>query len=207
MEPLTSITVAEPPRVSRPCSQKDKNLPELGHNLTVSGARKGKVTDSGGKGISRKCRRQSALRSDIGKLSIANGNKVVRLQADANSQGSRPEVESEEAASDEMAAVTGRGEFDTKPNEDAPVLPTSGAQKEDGAKTCSQDAALEAYEDTSKHQVQQDIDMKVGGCGASGLECKRVFASQSVNSPDSDEEVSQNPATKSEVRQVDANDE
>jgi hypothetical protein len=173
----------------------------------VSGARKGKVTDSGGKGISRKCRRQSALRSDIGKLSIANGNKVVRLQADANSQGSRPEVESEEAASDEMAAVTGRGEFDTKPNEDAPVLPTSGAQKEDGAKTCSQDAALEAYEDTSKHQVQQDIDMKVGGCGASGLECKRVFASQSVNSPDSDEEVSQNPATKSEVRQVDANDE
>ncbi|CAK9262058.1 unnamed protein product [Sphagnum jensenii] len=158
--------------------QKDKNLPELGHNLTVSGARKGKVTDSGGKGISRKCRRQSALRSDIGKLSIANGNKVVRLQADANSQGSRPEVESEEVASDEMAAVTGRGEFDTKPNEDAPVLPTSGAQKEDGAKTCSQDAALEAYEDTSKHQVQQDIDMKVGGCGASGLESKRVFVSQ-----------------------------
>lgn len=172
MDPSTGSKVTESARISKTGIEEDLPMAELGNAEKVC----------------RKSVRQpnTAVRADIGKLSIANGTKL----------GSRPGMHLKESpvkreprpASPEKP--TGMNNFesaDSTRKVQASLLPV----KIEDAEGQGQDQGPHWNKEALK---SREIDANGGGSAANDSEGKRASASRPVPSTDSEEEVSQTEA-------------
>lgn len=174
MDPRTGSKVTESARTSKAGIEEDVPMTELGNAEKVC----------------RKSVRQpnTAVRADIGKLSIANGTKL----------GSRPGTHSKEspvkrepqpASPVKPTAMNNFESADSTQKVEASLLPVKIEDTEGQGQ--GQDQGLHWNKDALK---SREVNANGGGSAANESEGKRASASRPVPSTDSEEEVSQTEA-------------